>query len=103
MKIFPHPVLASRALLQRSIIAPDKSSTGPFPEKKPALRRQRILWRRRVGDASAKPTSAVKFFETCDFITVLNSIPAACHRNKRLHSSRSSPAQSEDLFLHFES
>jgi len=56
-------------------------------EKKPALRRQRILWRRRVGDASAKPTSAVKVLEKSEIMSHLPS-----HRNN-LHPSR---AQSED-------
>src|SRR5262249_47991781 len=69
MKIFPYPMSGSPALLQRSNIVPEESSTGPFQEKKPALRRQRILWRRRVGDASAKQTSAVKPVGRCDFIT----------------------------------
>ena len=55
------------------IIHPGESFAG-LCQKKPALRRQRIHWRRRVGDASAKPTSAVKLLGRCDFMTVLRLI-----------------------------
>src|SRR5690349_16222696 len=46
--------------------------------KKPALRRQRILWRRRVGVASAKPTSAVKVLEKSE---IMSRLFLLSHRN----------------------
>jgi hypothetical protein len=64
--------------------------------KKPALRRQRILWRRRVGDASAKPTSAVKMLEKFEIMSHLFLIS---HRTTFiLHALKAKIA-----YLHFES
>jgi len=79
--------------------SPHSNAPHGGSRKKPALRRQRILWRRRVGDASAKPTSAVKLFESCDFITVLCSVvPAFSPKQASAFIPFLSPAQSEDLF-----
>jgi hypothetical protein len=70
------------------------------PKKEPALRRQRILWRMRVGDASAKPTSAVKVLEKSDFMTS-RLVPA--YPPKQACPSFFDPLKEKVNHLHFES